>query len=170
MADMIDTYRKYGNRKDSWGRGFIPNAGGIGAMGVYALARFLRSHGLSCTTDMRLHAKGDGGVDIISYGQRIQVKTSSGRYPTQLIRRIDDRKSLVPLTADLVGFCSYPGGVTVSLLGWATQSQVEEHTKLKPAKREGARHWNSEYPSNHLEPMNRLVMHLKLAKEIHGVD
>jgi len=167
----ISQYRGYDKERPGWRKGYNQNAGGVGLMGEYALAQFFRRHGIPCEVDTQLHPKGDGGKDFVIYGKHLQVKTSTGFYETQLNRRIDDQGNLVALKADLVAFSVFPSdGLIVYLLGWVSKDKLEDSSALAKARRKDAKHWNNEYPTNALEPMNRLVAYLRSAKEVYVTD
>ncbi len=156
-----DRYRRYVDRADAWGRGLIKHPILYGLMGEHALCVYLRAAGLNLSVNRELLPRGDGGADLSARGLDMQVKTNvTGT--SNLIRRIDDRRRLLPLGCDLFVFTSVstaPLGVNLKGWIWASDASACDMSRIRRSR--VAEHWNLMIDPRSLQPMNRLIVEMQ---------
>lgn len=162
-ADERTTYRAYARRPDQWGRGFDSDAVYLGLVGEWAVCAYL---GLPHETP--LLPAGDGGQDIEAHGLRIQVKTRRRVNGENLIRRVDERRSMRPLPSDIYVFVQHDpvrDQSGVRLIGWEWRKGIRKGSgRLQRSRR--ARHFNLVIADQDLLPMCRLRDELAVKRAI----
>lgn len=156
-ATARDKFRGYATRTDSWGRGFVDRPTLVGLLGEHAWCAFLNKQlGTRLMVDLELRPRGDGGVDINALGLTIDVKTrvSGERY---LVRRINDRKEILPLDAEYYAFAKVVSNKEVLLLGWTDRLSMTMSSKLLPSPTKSP-HWNLDIPETELEQPSALCL------------
>lgn len=162
-AGRRDSFRRYRDRKDAWGRGYTDGPTFVGLVGEHAVCAFLsRRLGVYLKVDTALRRKGDGGADVFVFGLRLQVKTKKTG-TKNLIRRLDHEKQLRGLFAHAFVFARWlENQRLVQLLGWIRARDVTEVGKFCKSTRD--EHWNLDIEDHHLLPMNDLVDELVLRR------
>jgi hypothetical protein len=162
--------RKYSDRRDSWGQGLRPprvvrNVGRVeqdelptlvGKLGEVAFAYFINAAArrLILRVDFKEQRRGDGGLDFVLLGFRIDVKTRSTESPS-LVRKADASGRIKPLMSHRYVFAHLDREMTrVLLLGWADREAIMR-CPSRPAR---FGHVNYEVPDERLEPMNSLAI------------
>lgn len=156
-------FRGYAKRADAWGRGFISDPVFVGMCGEQACCAYLnRRLGTDLKVDTVLRYKGDGGVDIMVFGMRLQVKTRAIG-SRNLVRRVTEEKKVVPIPVHAFVFAQLlESEGKVNLLGWLPATEATEHGRqVKSGK---ANFWNLEVDAKFLEPMKDLAEHLNLRR------
>jgi hypothetical protein len=170
--------RDYRSRRDSWGHGLTgpgrpPNAADlrddafpnfVGGMCEYGVTELINRQfrRTVIAMDLRSRVRGDGGIDMKSFGLTVQVKSRQKPENPNLIRRYFRNGWVVPLGADVHIFCLYrrDDQDAVSVLGWAWTRKLElQGYEIVPARR--GEHVNIEVPDVDLEPMSRLIKELR---------
>jgi hypothetical protein len=152
-------YRKYSLGRTAWKRGLIKNPIFIGTLAEIGFAIWVNTKvsrkQLAAIND-GLHAKGDGGVDFTLFGVTIDVKGEAAERDICMIRRITDRKRVMPFPAKVYVIVTVADIHKPLLRGWITRENLRnpEYARRRPAKK-GAHH-NQEFFKNRLEPMSRL--------------
>lgn len=160
IAERRDRFRRYAGRPDRWGRGLIKHPILHGLIGEHALCVYLRRVGFNLSVDSRLLPNGDGGRDLEACGLSLQVKTNvTGN--ANLIRRIDDRRNLIPLGCDLFVFARVsPNPPGAYLKGWIWSRKASASDMNRICKSTVAEHWNLRIDPRLLDPMSRLLVEL----------
>lgn len=182
-AARRDKFRGYSARRDKWGRGLVAGSPAFyGMCGEWSLCRYLnRRLGLGLVLDTVLRKGGDGGVDVVASGLRVQVKTLVTGVDL-LIRRIDERKRVLGLASEayvfaamshrapdlhepptlpcLVDAPSTPTGVKVDLLGWIARSDARRVGTSEHSRK--GDWWNLRIDRAHLQAMTRLCDEARL--------
>jgi hypothetical protein len=152
-------YRKYNLGRTAWKRGLIKNPIFTGTLAELAFAVWINTKvtrkQLAAIND-GLHAKGDGGVDFTLFGVTIDVKGEAADRDISMIRRVSDRKRIVPFPAKIYVIVTVVNPYKPLLRGWITRENLRnpKYAHRRPAKK-GAHH-NQELFKNRLEPMSRL--------------
>ncbi len=159
-ADERRTFRRYGSRGDRWGQGLIARPEFYGMLGEHGLCTYLSSRTQKrVSIDLTPRARGDGGIDVSIAGIAIENKTRV-RGHKYLVRRIDGRGRLLPISADVVTFAKAIDDRSVELLGWLPRAEVRLLSVLEPSR--VADHWNLSIPENRLKPMSQLVSRIRM--------
>ncbi len=162
VAEERNGFRRYSSRSDRWGKGLVDDPVLVGTLAELATAKLLnRRAGCSMSVDARLHSKGDDGCDLRASGIGIQVK-SRVKGSRNLIRRVDDRKRLRPLTAEVFVFCRYVHAQETRLLGWLYSDAVRRVSKHERSV--VGDWWNLDVDAIHLRPVHELVNEIVIAR------
>lgn len=155
-SESRNQFRRYSDRADQWGRGFVENPILVGMLGEIALCSFLnRRVGCRLSIDTELRARGDEGVDLSTDGIGLEVKTRNSLSRSNLYRRFDRRGGLRALRADVYVFCMRASEREIHLLGWLHSDRVASDATFK--KSPVGDWFNLELKDRQLEPMSRLV-------------
>jgi hypothetical protein len=160
-SDLRTKYRQYAQRADRWGNGLVKNPGLVGMVGEFSVSQYLNKlsqYKLSPSVDLSLREYGDGGVDFVVHGLKIQVKTRRKSSGYSLIRRVDHNKMIVPLTCDLFVFCQWHEEFPYRalLLGYVHVEYIRSCV-FGPSPIEDSKHYNIKIPDLDLLPMNRII-------------
>lgn len=165
VASDRDKYRRYDERHDQWGRGLIKNPILTGLSGEIGTSSFLnRRAGCRLSIDAELKQRGDGGVDLTTDGMGIQVKTRMPTSRTNLYRRIDSQKRILPLRSEFYVYCRLVSERTVQLLGWLTADATIKTARC--VRSPVGNWWNLEIEDNQLLPMSRLVEEIQYRRSL----
>ncbi|MBA2718909.1 MAG: hypothetical protein H0U52_06680 [Chloroflexi bacterium] len=153
-------FRRYSQRRDDWGRGFVPDAPFNGMLGELAACKHLNKRTkLSVQIDTELREKGDGGKDLVFGDLVVQVKTKvTGTQ--NLIKRLDGGKALKALGCDVFLFVRRITDAEFHLVGWITGAGARAVGKHGASRRDS--HWNLDIDPCDLEPISRLVTKINL--------
>lgn len=160
-------HRGYRVRRDQWGQGLkssltIPGIGELsrdlrpiysGSLGEYAVYRYLecRFPG-KIEIDWRLTRYGDFGIDLQSFGLKMQVKTRQDTNPINRYRRTNKRGATLPIPSHVCCFCEWNLTSQVYLVGWCWRETIERKPLVN-----GVGDWkNAELHDTELLPMCRL--------------
>lgn len=131
----------------------------VGKIGEAALSGYLRQCGIACSSPRAdTVARGDGGIDLLSRDEAIQVKTRTRAVDDTLIRFSDERGRKYPFEQEYLVGIEWLGGPTVDLLGYVTRKTALARSP-QPTRR--GTHSNLVILDSELQPIHRLVQLLK---------
>jgi hypothetical protein len=160
VAERRNRYRGYTYRPDAWGRGFVTNPALHGLLGELAACAFINKRlGTRLSIDSEDMRNGDGGVDIRVRGVSVDVKTRVTGHRC-LVRRFDEHKRLMPLTADVYLFAQMESARRIWLLGWMSSADMVSLARFEKSSR--ADHWNLDISESDLEMPSHLIRHIAL--------
>jgi hypothetical protein len=164
-------FRSYGDRADQWGKGLLPTTSIVhigeapkaqvsilvGLVGEYATKRFLTSARPSwqIEIDTELRGTGDGGIDILAFGLKVQVKTKTRHGGENLV------KCATSYGWHCVVFCRWNMTDCVHLLGWTWKADV---VSLAPQPSPFGGWSNFSVLDSALEPMSSMVSEIEAWK------
>ena len=170
IARERDARRGYVFSDDDWRRGLTDRPTYLGLVGEYACARFLTKRlGFAVTINTDDAPRGDGGVDLLPVGVRIQVKTRTRRLDL-LVKRQTPNGRILPFLWDVCVVTTWDRDEAegiVTLDGFVTRDDLREFSTAAPGKRGP---WvNDELPDCYLSPMRGLVDAINLRSSLRGV-
>jgi len=151
IAAKREARKGYAASQDKWRQGMKHNAVLNGLWGECGCVLELARNGLICSWNPHLQWGGDGGADIKVKGIGIDVKTG-----VSWIRRIDSKGNIIPLCDIYVFASAIPDKNLVALKGWLFREKLWRVGEVRPQG-----HRNIEVDGNEMEPMHRLVTHLR---------
>lgn len=149
-------FRRYEQRKDAWGKGFAMDAAFIGMVGELAVAKCfnsaLGSEVLKIDTVDRKF--GDPGYDFKIGDLTFDVKANRTNGRPLLVRRVDDKKRIVPLRADAYVLVDAQDVSKPRVMGFAWAGKM--HLFARSPHRD-AKHCNIIVPREQLNQIGRLI-------------
>lgn len=177
-AERRANFRRYGKARTTWKQGLtgMREFQGLGMVrkdvspiliglaGEYVVIQHLNSRLRRAVfeLDVSLLPSGDKGIDLQDSHITLQVKTRQTAN-TNLIRRVNERRILVPLRAEAHVFCRWKGHHIVDLLGWQWTKTIRQLSRLQKSPR--APHFNLVVPDELLQPMSALVTEIETSNE-----
>lgn len=161
-------YRRYGDRRDEWGRGLTgaivnANIGTFdeatapilaGLIGEHCVCDMIRRRvKVPANVDFTLRPDGDGGKDIVAFGLKIDIKTRTKDHGVHLVRHANERGRKAQLKSDVYVFATWPKGRVCHVHGFVWRDFI---AALEPHDAIRGNHTNYEIQPADLLPMSRL--------------
>ena len=173
VAYKREQRRGYASSRDTWRHGIISNPTYVGCVGEHAAAKYLSQRlGVRIEIDTEDRPNGDGGVDIVVFGVRIQVKTRTRdvRPPMVLLKRADEQGKLIRMKWDYCAHATWErdeNPYAVNLDGYLSKKEAEDYGAYCKGRRGDWK--NLEYDFRRLHPIAELVDVLKINRDLKGV-
>lgn len=169
-ADAEESRRGYAHSHNGWRRGILANPTLVGKVGEFAFAQYM-SRELKCelAVNNKDAPRGDGGIDFVIHGVRVQVKTRTRRTAV-MIRRETEEGKILPIRWNVCVQCTYheiddPCGVTLD--GYTTKEAILDSEFMKGRRGD----WkNLEVPDELLLPVSRLLESIRNRIEWEGIE